>query len=45
MLTLNPQVFLGDSTEGRFDIWVGTYSEGESISGTLYVTELEKLIP
>lgn len=45
MLTLNPQVFLGNSTEGRFDIWVGTYSEGESISGTLYVTELEKLIP
>ena len=45
MLTLNPQVFLGTSTEGRFDIWVGTYSEGESISGTLYVTELEKLIP
>lgn len=45
MLTLNPQVFLGNSSEGRFDIWVGTYGEGESIPGTLHVTELEKLIP
>lgn len=45
MLTLNPQVHLDRSTEGRFDIWVGTYSEGESISGTLHVTELEELIP
>lgn len=45
MLTLNPQVFLRDNPEGRFDIWVGTYSAGENISGTLYITELEKLIP
>ncbi len=45
MLTFNPQVFLGDSTDGRFDIWLGTYEAGDMVSGTLFITELEKLIP
>jgi len=44
-LTLNPQVYLTDSSEGRFDIWLGTYDENGAVSGTLYISELEKLIP
>jgi serine protease Do len=45
MSTLNPQVYLGDSSAGRFDIWVGTYSEGENVFGTLHVSELNRVIP
>ncbi len=37
--TLNPTVDFNSPASGRYDIWVGSYAEGVSISGTLYVTE------
>jgi serine protease Do len=37
--TLNPMVTVEDPSEGQFDIWVGSYSRGEFISGTLSITE------
>jgi len=38
--TLNPMVVVEDPSEGQYDIWVGSYSRGEFISGTLSITEL-----
>ena len=29
-----------EPAEGQYDIWVGSYSSGEMIAGTLYITEL-----
>jgi serine protease Do len=43
--TLDPEVSLGNVGEGRFDIWVGSYSSGDTIEGTLYFTELEDNAP
>lgn len=38
--TLNPMIVIaGAHGAGRYDIWVGSYSSGESISGTLTITE------
>lgn len=39
--TLNPEVSLDHVGEGRFDIWVGSYSSGDTIEGTLHFTELD----
>ncbi|MCH8557405.1 MAG: serine protease [Balneolia bacterium] len=39
--TLNPMVHLKSFNSGRYDIWVGSYSPGEYISGTLKVTEYD----
>jgi serine protease Do len=38
-LTLNPQLKLSAFGAGRYDIWVGTYSQGEYVRGTLSITE------
>lgn len=38
---LDPVVSIDYPAEGVFDIWVGSYSEGENVQGTLSVTELE----
>jgi serine protease Do len=38
--TLNPMVIVEDPEEGQYDIWIGSYSRGEFISGTLSITEL-----
>jgi len=35
----NPLLVLDDPAEGQYDIWVGSYSRGEYISGRLSVTE------
>jgi hypothetical protein len=37
--TLHPTIDFNSPSSGRYDIWVGTYSAGVSIAGTLYVTE------
>jgi hypothetical protein len=39
--TLNPMVELTDAEAGQYDIWIGSYDEGEFHSGTLYITEQE----
>lgn len=37
--TLNPTIDFNSPQSGRYDIWVASYVEGASISGTLFVTE------
>jgi len=37
--TLNPTISFNTPSSGRYDVWVGTFSSGGSIGGTLYVTE------
>jgi len=39
--TNNPMLILSGYGEGRYDIWVGSYSSGEYIAGSLTITELE----
>ena len=36
----DPQVDVQNASDGQYDIWVGSYSSGEYIAGTLYITEL-----
>ncbi|MDD3876353.1 MAG: hypothetical protein PHT69_07005 [Bacteroidales bacterium] len=36
----NPMISLNEHGAGRFDIWVGSYTSGEYISGVLTITEL-----
>jgi serine protease Do len=36
----DPQVDVQNASDGQYDIWVGSYSSGEFIAGTLYITEL-----
>ncbi|MDL1900276.1 hypothetical protein FBR02_05850 [Anaerolineae bacterium CFX9] len=38
--TLNPTIDFNSPSSGRYDVWIGTFSQGGSISGTLYVTEV-----
>jgi hypothetical protein len=38
--TLNPTIDFNNPTSGRYDIWIGSYSSGTFIPGTLYVTEI-----
>jgi hypothetical protein len=37
---LNPEVTIHNPPSGQFDVWVTSYSSGESISGTLHISEL-----
>jgi len=37
---LNPEVSIYSPPSGQYDIWVTSYQSGESIRGTLYVSEL-----
>lgn len=37
--TLNPTVDFNSPQSGRYDIWVGSFSSGYMIGGTLYITE------
>jgi hypothetical protein len=39
--TVSPTVTLDHASPGQYDIWVTSYSSGENITGTLYVTELD----
>lgn len=43
--TFNPMVDLGSFGEGRYDIWVGSYREGDFVSGELKITELDSVQP
>ena len=36
----NPLVNVEPSPSGRYDIWIASYSAGDNVSGTLYITEL-----
>lgn len=37
--TLNPAIVFERPRSGQYDIWVGSYHEGEYISGNLYITQ------
>lgn len=37
--SVDPTIDFSNPSSGRYDVWIGTYSAGGSISGTLYVTE------
>jgi hypothetical protein len=41
----NPLVDLANASTGRIDIWVGTLSQGSTVSGTLYITQNTSLDP
>ena len=43
--SFNPGVTINNPDAGRYDIWVGSYSQGELISGELNITELLTNIP
>jgi hypothetical protein len=43
--TLNPMIVLSGQGAGLYDIWVGSYTSGASISGTLTITELNSRRP
>jgi len=38
---LNPLVEINNPPAGQMDVWVGSYSSGDFIAGTLYITELD----
>lgn len=40
--TLNPRIHLDGYGGGQYDIWVGSYSSGTTISGTLTITEYDR---
>jgi hypothetical protein len=37
--TVNPTIDFNSPSGGRYDVWIGSYAQGASISGTLHVTE------
>ena len=39
--TIDPQFDFQDPASGLYDVWIGSFESGATISGTLYVTELE----
>lgn len=43
--TLNPGITIESPANGRYDIWVGAYAQGEFISGELRITELTTTVP
>lgn len=43
--SLNPGITISTPIAGRYDIWVGSYAQGEFISGELNITELITDIP
>jgi hypothetical protein len=43
--TLHPAIDLTNPTPGQIDIWVGSFSSGSFVSGTLYVTEMSAVDP
>lgn len=45
MSTLNPGIALKKAPAGIYNIWVGTYSQGQSVNGVLQVSEQNRSIP
>lgn len=43
--SLNPGITINSPPAGRYDIWVGAYSQGEFISGKLSISELSPEFP
>jgi S1-C subfamily serine protease len=43
--SLNPGVTISNPVAGRYDIWVGSYAQGEFIRGVLNISELLTVIP
>jgi hypothetical protein len=43
--TIDPMVDFANPGPGLYDIWVGSYEEGTTVEGTLYVTELSSNAP
>jgi hypothetical protein len=43
--TLNPTIDFNSPASGQYDIWVGSYSSGNFVSGTLYITEVDSNHP
>ena len=41
----NPSLDFGSPASGQYDIWLGSYSAGTFVGGTLYFTELENNHP
>lgn len=39
--TLNPTINIDNPIAGRYDVWIGTYAAGESITGMLHLTSLD----
>jgi len=37
--TLHPTIDFNSPSAGRYDVWIGSFAEGGSVGGTLYVTE------
>ena len=37
--SLDPMVTIDSPQEGRYDVWIGSYSQGDYIDGVLHVTE------
>lgn len=42
--TLNPQIKIYSADEGQYDIWVGSYYEGDFIEGILSVSEINEKV-
>lgn len=38
--TVHPTALFSPASSGSYNIWVGSYNEGDYLSGTLYITEL-----
>jgi hypothetical protein len=43
--TIDPMLDFANPEPGLYDIWVGSYDEGDPVEGTLYVTELSSNAP
>lgn len=43
--TVNPGVTINSPASGRYDIWVGSYAQGQYINGELRITELRTDVP
>jgi hypothetical protein len=43
--TIDPMIDFTNPESGRYDIWIGSYDEGDTNSGALYVTEIESNSP
>jgi len=41
---LNPMALVTDAQPGQYDIWVGSYGEGDYIEGTLHIADADKLV-
>ncbi|MFN8375745.1 MAG: hypothetical protein U0694_23095 [Anaerolineae bacterium] len=38
----NPMVEFNNASAGQYDIWVGSFTPGEFVGGTLYITEMDR---